>query len=94
MSAVTSSPVPDEPYIATGHRLTGSQAEAIAARVPRLAEYHVTTQVLAVRGVDRGSPWIENFLTPAERAAISAAIEAIAPRPETPAGIEILEAVR
>lgn len=83
MSTVPSPLVPGEPYLAAGHRLTGSQAEAIAARIPRLAEYHVTTQVLAVRGVDRGSPWVENFLTKAERAAVLLSIEEVAPRPGT-----------
>jgi hypothetical protein len=70
------------------HRLTGSQAEAIAALIPRLAAYHVTTRTLTVRAVDRGSPWVESFLTAAERAAIVAGIEETAPRPEAPAGAE------
>jgi hypothetical protein len=82
MSALPPSLVTMDTRIAP-HRLTGSQAEAIAARIPRLAEFHPTTQVLAVRGVDRGSPWVENFLTKAERAAVLLSIEEVAPRPGT-----------
>jgi hypothetical protein len=81
MSAALSSPVMGEPDGARGHRLTGSQAETIAARIPRLAEYHVTTRTLAVRAVDSDSEWVRSFLTAAERTAIRSAIEEVAPRP-------------
>jgi hypothetical protein len=84
VSAVLSSPVTGEPDGARGHRLTGSQAEAIASRIPHLAEFHILTQILAVRGVDKGSPWVESFLTKAERAAVLLSIEEVAPRPANP----------
>jgi hypothetical protein len=75
VSAATLSPVPSDAGIPP-HRLTNDEAEGIAARVPWKAEDLVPwLRVLYVRAVDAGRPWVESYLTEAERTAIRAAIE-------------------